>query len=60
MTALPTTGIPVIDRELEQHKFADADEAEAAVARLLAVWRALHSNGDDAAPYGRSRQAHRR
>jgi hypothetical protein len=28
MTALPITGIPVIDRELEQHEFANADEAE--------------------------------
>jgi hypothetical protein len=59
MTALPLTGIPVIDRELEQHEFANADEAEAAAAKLLAVWRMLHSASDAVVPSGRSPR-HRR
>jgi hypothetical protein len=43
MTALPTTGIPAVDAELERRgPFANANEAEAAAAKLLAVWRALY------------------
>jgi hypothetical protein len=47
----PSTGIRVIDHELEQHEFTNTDEAEAMAAKLLAAWRALHSSSsDDAAP----------
>jgi hypothetical protein len=62
MTTLPVTGIELIDRELEQHEFANADEAEVMAAKLLAAWRVLHSsglNGDDAAPSGRSQRQRR-
>jgi hypothetical protein len=42
MAALPTTGIPAVDRELERRgPFPSAEAAEAAANRLLSVWRAL-------------------
>jgi hypothetical protein len=47
MTA-PTTGIPVVDAELERRgPFANVNEAEATVAKLLAIWRALQPGSSE-------------
>jgi len=49
MTALPTTGIELVDAELARRApFSSAEAAEAAAAELLAVWRALQPCSDDA------------
>jgi hypothetical protein len=48
MITPPSTGIPVVDAELRRRApFANADEAEAAVAKLLMIWRVLRSSGPD-------------
>jgi hypothetical protein len=47
MTALPITGIPVVDAELERREFTNADEAEAMAAKLLAVWHMLRSGSEE-------------
>jgi hypothetical protein len=65
MTALPITGIELVDRELKRHELFDSIEAaEILAARLLGVWFTLHSNGlngDNAAPPSQAqRRAQRR
>jgi hypothetical protein len=59
MTAPPTTGIELVDRELERHEpFSSAEAAETMAAQLLAVWRVLRPDGvdDTVAPQQQDRQ----
>jgi hypothetical protein len=57
MTTPLNTGIPAIDAELQRcAPFPNEETAEAAVTRLLAVWRLLHSASDAAVPSGRSQR----
>jgi len=59
MTTLPTTGVELIDRELKRRgPFPNAEAAETAAARLLAIWHVLapYSDVDD----GKTRQTHQR
>jgi hypothetical protein len=60
MTPLPEP----VARELERHKFPNPEAKEIMIARLLNIWRVLHSSGPDGDDTDhdtdRSRQANRR
>jgi hypothetical protein len=58
MPALPALPEPVA-RELERHKFPNAEAKEAMAAQLLAVWKAMQPKSSDAYVM-LERQRHRR
>jgi hypothetical protein len=59
-----TTGIELVDRELERHgPFSNPEAAEIMTAKLLSIWHMLRPDSvdDKVAPAGQSRhRAHRR